>query len=232
MEFPLKPIYLLADSQLLFWENEGQPLLAAIAESENVGELKAAYLGASNGDQPEFYSIFEWAMEKIGIRHCRMITSAWTEEDQQFLVDADVILLAGGDVRKGWQVFEATGIKDQLIQRYYAGAWLIGVSAGAIQLGLKGWTSTGDGIETFDTLKLIPYILDAHAEKSDWADLKQAVAAMKGAAYGIGLPAGGGAIYHADHTLEPIRHPIYEIATAGDSINVSLLIAGSQRLDD
>jgi hypothetical protein len=33
-----------------------------------------------------------------------------------------------------------------------------------------------------------------------------------GSKRGIGLPTGGGAIYHPDHTLEPLRHPLVELS--------------------
>jgi hypothetical protein len=35
--------------------------------------LNAAYIGASNGDRPEFYGIFEAAVDAIGITDRRMI---------------------------------------------------------------------------------------------------------------------------------------------------------------
>src|SRR5690349_4947937 len=105
----VKPILLLADSQLLFWREEsGEPFLArarALLEADGpVRPYKAAYLGASNGDAPEFYQLFVAAMEEIGIRDCRLIPSNPTPEDRSFLHQADLVLLAGGDVERGWDV--------------------------------------------------------------------------------------------------------------------------------
>lgn len=211
----IKPIFLLADSQLLFWrEDDGKPFLERardlIAEDEPGKAIQAAYLGAANGDVREFYDLFVGAMAEIGIRDrdCRMIPASPSAEDLAFLETADLILLAGGDVRRGWEAFRAAGLNDKLVERYYAGALLLGVSAGAVQLGLKGWDE--DGGDLFDTLRLVPFVIDAHDEPS-WAGLNRAVGLAGEHARGIGLPSGGGALYHPDHSLEPIRRPLTEI---------------------
>ena len=72
----VKPIFLLADSQLLFWREESGELFLARArqllEADTQDRpFKAAYLGASNGDAPEFYQLFEAAMGEIGRASCR-----------------------------------------------------------------------------------------------------------------------------------------------------------------
>ena len=58
----IKPIFLLADSQLLFWREEDVPFLERIRkaiEEEQPGKvIRAAYVGAANGDAPEFYDLF------------------------------------------------------------------------------------------------------------------------------------------------------------------------------
>lgn len=143
-----------------------------------------------------------------------MIPSQPDEGDLAFLMSADVILLAGGDVQHGWQVFDRSGLRELIVRRYDEGAWLVGVSAGAVQLGLMGWTTVGspDVLETFDTLQLIPYVIAAHDEDREWTELHQAVRSAGGRVRGVGLPSGGGAVYHPDDRLEPIRYPVYEIA--------------------
>src|SRR6185503_2298694 len=138
-----KPIYLLADSQLLFLRTDGSLYLDSIRNAIEAASPKAAYIGASNGDQPEFYSIFEAAMEGMEIHDCRMVSSRFSTEEASFLTTADLILLAGGDVIRGWRLFEQTGLKELIVKRYYEGALLIGVSAGAVQLGLLGWPDDG-----------------------------------------------------------------------------------------
>ena len=132
---PLRPLYLFADSQLLFWKHGERRLLESMLEGMPGNSSRAAYLGASNGDRPEFYEIFTAAMGNVGWPNCQMISSAFTPDERDFLEQAQLILLAGGDVRSGWDTFERTGIKDVLLTRYAQGAVLIGISAGAIQLG-------------------------------------------------------------------------------------------------
>ncbi len=211
----IKPIFLLADSQLLFWRDEEGKLFldrarAAIEEDEPGHPLKAAYLGASNGDAPEFYDLFTGAMSEIGIRasDCRHVPASPSAEDLAFFEQADLILLSGGDVRQGWQAFEASGIKEKLVARYYAGALLIGVSAGAVQLGIKG--SDEDGSGAFDALRLVPFVVDVHDEPA-WARLLRLVPKAGEHARGFGIPAGAGAIYHPDYSVEPVRHPLTEV---------------------
>ncbi len=224
----LKPIFLLADSQLLFWrDEEGRRFLdrarELIAAEEPEKQLKAAYLGASNGDAPEFYELFVGAMTEVGIENCRQIPSQPTDEDRSFLEQADLILLAGGDVRRGWDVFVKNGLKDRLAARYYAGALMMGVSAGAVQLGLKGWEEDGSGL--FDTLSLVPFVVDVHDEPS-WSRLAAAVAKSGELARGFGVPTGGGALYHPDYSLEPVRHPLTEMQLTPEGPRQALLFPG------
>ena len=41
---------------------------------------------------------------------------------------------------------------------------------------------------------------------------------------GIGIPAGGGMIYHPDHSVEPIRHHLYEFSVEDGQVTSSMLI--------
>jgi peptidase E len=224
----LKPVLLLADSQLLFWrDEEGRPFLerarAMIGEAEPGGEIRAAYLGASNGDQPEFFDLFVSAMEQIGIRRCRHIPSQPGPEDLEFLDEADLILLAGGDVWLGWTAFEKSGLKDRIASRYYAGALLVGISAGAVQLGLKGWDEEDGSL--FDTFRIVPFVVDVHDEPS-WGRLNQIVPKAGEHARGFGIPSGGGALYHPDYSVEPVRHPLVEVQLTEEGVRQALLFPG------
>jgi hypothetical protein len=172
--------------------------------------MKAAYIGASNGDNPDFYSIFVAAMEGVGIFDCRMILSALSEADLKYLNDADIILLAGGDVELGWRTFVNNGLNQHLVRRYFEGVTLIGISAGAVQLGLCGLGADGSLI---GTLKLVPFIIGAHEESDDWKTIRELLRLSASNTRAIGLPAGGGAIYHPDQTLEPLRHPLVSLTS-------------------
>ncbi len=97
-----QPLYLLADSALLFWKQHGRPLLqTALDGLDTHTPLRAAYVGASNGDRPEYYEIFEGVMDAVGITDRRMIDSSFGAADRAFLDHAQLIVLAGGDVRVG-----------------------------------------------------------------------------------------------------------------------------------
>lgn len=225
----IKPILLLADSQLLFWrDEEGRPFLQrarALMEEDQPGKaLQAAYLGASNGDAPEFYELFVAAMGEIGIRACRHIKASPSADDRRFLDEADLILLAGGDIDRGWQAFESSGLQQKLVERYYAGALLMGISAGAVQLGLKGWNDEKQQI--FDTLRLVPFVVDVHEEPS-WVRLSQIVPKAGEHTKGIGIPSGAGAVYHPDFSMEPVRHPLVEVSPTDEGgVRQALLFPG------
>src|SRR4051794_32738630 len=104
MNSPLQPICLFADSQLLFWRDNGELFFERITRSISRKSVSAAYIGASNGDNPDFYAIFQSAMDGIGVSNVRMILSSFSVEDRAFLEGSDIILLAGGDVEAGWNI--------------------------------------------------------------------------------------------------------------------------------
>jgi len=230
----IKPIVLLADSQLLFWRHDEGAFLERVRAMLHDDEMeidltpRAAYLGASNGDAPEFYDLFQAAMDSIHLKDRRHIPAAPSSEDLEYLAAADLVLLAGGDPRRGLRAFEESGIKDRLVERYYGGALLLGVSAGAVQLGLKGW----DGDRLFDGLRLVPFVVDVHDEPS-WGQLLKAVPKAGEYARGFGIPTGGGAIYHPDYSVEPVRHPLTEVSLDEEgAVRQALLFPGETETVD
>ena len=223
-----QPLYLLADSQLLFWKQQDRRLLeAALDGLAGDTPLSAAYIGASNGDRPEFYGIFEAAVDAIGITDRRMIDSSFGPDDRAFLERARLIILAGGDVRLGWNTFEKTCMKDVILGRYAQGAVLVGISAGAVQLGRYGIVGTPESptTELLDVFKLVPAVIDTHDERAEWVRLSRTIQLLEGAATGLGIPSGGGVIVHADTTIEPLRRPAHEFRFEGTRVTHSLLYA-------
>src|SRR5246500_321510 len=224
----LQPLYLLADSQLLFWKRQDRLLLEAALDglAQDI-PLSAAYIGASNGDRPEFYEIFEAAMDAIGITDRRMIDSSFGPDDRAFLERAQLIVLAGGDVRLGWNTFEKTGMKEAILLRHAQGAILVGVSAGAVQLGRYGIVETPEShaAKLLDVFDLVPVVIDTHDERAEWARLSRAIQLLEGAAAGLGIPSGGGVIVHADTTIEPLRRPPHAFRFEGTRVTHSLLFA-------
>lgn len=242
-DLPVKPIILLADSQLLFWRDEAGELFLDRARRWIRAERPlAAYLGASNGDRPEFFELFRGAMEGIGLTDCRHIPAEPRPADLDYLAEAHLVLLAGGDVARGWRAMKRNGVAERLIERYYGGAVLLGISAGAIQLGLRGYTGQDDsgqddagrddagrndgGLRLFETLKLVPLLVDVHAEP-DWQRLQDALPLADEPMQGLGIASGGGAVLHPDLSLEAVRRPLVEWRLEDGTAHQSLIFPGS-----
>jgi hypothetical protein len=98
----------------------------------------------------------------------------------------------------------------------------VGVSAGAVQLGLKGWTADE---KLFDTFRIVPFVIDVHDEPG-WARLAQVVPRAGEHARGFGIPSGGGARYHPDYSVEPVRHPLVEMSLTDEGVRQALLFPG------
>lgn len=223
-----QPLYLLADSQLLFWKRRDRLLLEpALDEIASDATVVAAYIGASNGNRPEYYEIFEAAMDAIGISGRRMIDSSFSPDDRAFLERAQLIVLAGGDVRLGWRTFEKTGMKEVILHRYAQGAVLVGISAGAVQLGRCAVVDTPQSPEPelLNVFNLVPMVIDTHDEWAEWARLSRTIQLLQGAATGLGIPSGGGVIVHVDNTVEPLRRPAHEFRLEGRGVTHSLINA-------
>ena len=222
----IKPLYLLADSQLLFWREAEHAFIAGIREAVDSSDPKAAYIGASNGDDPTFYSIFEAAMESIGISQRRMVLAKPSKDDLAFLQSADLVLLSGGSVEQGWRAFEQNGVKDLIARRRYDGVVLVGVSAGAVQLGLGAMVepaAESSAVKKAEFFRFAPFYVGAHEEQEDWWNLRMLVNSSQVDARGIGIPMGGGAIYSPDGTLEPIRKPLTEFVKEDGRFRESML---------
>jgi hypothetical protein len=61
MSAPLKPVFLVAGSRLLFSTDHARPISQRIRDAVEREQPTAAYIGASNGDDPAFFDIFEAA---------------------------------------------------------------------------------------------------------------------------------------------------------------------------
>lgn len=219
----IKPLYLLADSQLLFSLDSSDSLPNRIRADLDSETPRAAYIGASNDDRPEFYDLFVDAMRRIGISNCRMAPTRPSDEDRTFLEQADLILLAGGDVERGWRAFQQNGLKELISRKRYDGSILLGVSAGGVQLGLGALSGEAQP-KKLDMFGFAPFYVGAHEEKDDWWNLRALVTLSRSEARGVGIPAGGGAIYSPDGTLEPIRRPLIELVKEGEKLSERLLL--------
>lgn len=217
-----KPLYLLADSQLLFSDPKTSRFFESIRASLQVDRAtltKAAYVGASNGDNPDYFALFTAAMDKINVHQSRMILSDFTPQDKEFLQQADLILLAGGDFFCGWEIIKNKGIDSIIVDKYYSGTVIVGVSAGAMHLGMGSFDQYSKTI--IDTLKLVPYYIASHDEANQWEELKNIISQKESYTKGFGISSGGGMIFHADTTIEPLANPLTEIERSSKSNTIS-----------
>jgi cyanophycinase len=207
---PLKPCYLLADSRLLFERSaDGARFLEDVVLNANSKRPSVAYLGASNGDNRSFYhDIFLPAFESVDVGERRLIVSRPSADDLLFLAQADIILLAGGSVEKGWNIFAENGLRSLIAQRYRRGALLLGISAGAVQLGSGGLTE--DESAVIPTFGFVGLYVGVHEEREDWKSLRLALSSQDPPVQGIGIPSGGGVMFYAGD-LYPIQKPLFEI---------------------
>jgi len=228
LEKIIKPIFLLADSQLLFYSDQDGLFLNRIKKlfSGDIKdiEIKAAYIGASNNDNPQYYEIFQMAFQQIDIHNCRMIKSDPDSEDTTYLKNSDIILLAGGDAEKGWDTIQRNGWDRIITERYTNGAILIGISAGAIQLGKQEFKEQGDTKKNKDlkSLQLVPFIIDVHSDDL-WQGLKEHLLSEGNGAQGIGIPKGAGLAYQSNEPLKPIRFSCIEFHNINNRIHQSFI---------
>lgn len=194
---PFAPLFLLADSQLLFRGAHGASVLDR-ARHHLPRPARCAYLGAANGDDPVFHDLFQAAIQGAELGEGRMVHSHFAADDRQWLEGAHLVVLGGGDVERGWRIFEQSGITEVLHARYAAGAVLLGVSAGAVHLG-------------WGHLNLVPALVGAHEEAEDWLPLKRRMAATRDRVRGLGIPMGAALLFHPDGTAEAVRRPIHEL---------------------
>ena len=223
---PPSPIFLFADSQLLFCREDGLLLAERIRALVGKERARAAYLQASGGDDPHFFPVFKQAMELVGVEDHRLIHPASPPDEVAHLETADIIFLAGEDVAAGWQTFEESGLAGLVSRRYAEGAVVVGLSAGSTQLGRFGWREDRGEFSLFETISLVPFIVGVRGEACAWESLKRTVVEAGGSTHGIGIPAGGGIIYYADRSIESLRHTALEVSLVNNQIVCSQLPPG------
>lgn len=242
-KFPVKPIFLFADSQILFWKSKEGLILEHIKQliledNRRKKKIHAAYIGASNGDKEEFYDIFLAAVAQVGIKadDCMMIKSKPSKKELSFFDKADLVLLAGGDTKTGWDIMNKNGLRDKIVKRYHNGAVLVGISAGAVQLGSRGWLEPDKDPEeykVFTTFQLVPFVIDVHDEnEGQWERLHNTVMDSEEHCRGFGIPSGGGAIFHPDWSMEAIRHPLAEFSLFPDGLKSSMIFPPRPEAED
>jgi cyanophycinase len=222
-----QPLYLFADSQPLFWR--GGAFLAGLCQAAGNSQPNVAYIGASNGDSPDAHGIFAAAFAQIDTRRTHWVRADYAAADRDFLETADVIVLAGGDVEAGWNVFTRTGMRELLEKRYREGAILLGVSAGAVQFGkYAAVPAAHGGQKLLETFGLIEFLVDVHDEKRDWQALSTTIQLLEGTVRGLGIPHGAALVAHGDGTFEPVGRAVEEFVLTAGRLRRSVLLAQLQ----
>lgn len=198
-----KPLLLLADGAPLFlpaprfnaarWAVQRTGLPAAA--------IRAAYIGAANGDEPAFYEMFLAAFRHVGVNQCVCVTSVPSLAQMHFLAQADIILLSGGDPTLGLRVMRGNGVAGEVARGYRRGALLIGISAGAVQFGRQGF-------------EFLPVCIDAHDEPR-WPALRDAVQRAGPGALGWGIPAGAALAVHPPAVVTILRGALWRMDHSG-----------------
>ncbi|MEM7479767.1 MAG: Type 1 glutamine amidotransferase-like domain-containing protein [Acidobacteriota bacterium] len=171
---------------------------------------RAVYLGASNGDDPAAFEIFDQAVAAAGYADRSAMRSG---DGAEGFAGADLILLAGGDPLLGWRAFEANGWVDALRSRWQRGSLLVGVSAGAVQLGLG---VRPDADRAVSMLALAPYWIGAHEEAAGWAEVIATQRADPRCRPALALPFGAAARVSANGQFEVLSKKVAEVRWFSD----------------
>ena len=250
------PVFITADSLPLFtpWFASVVGREIAISISTHQRSSIAVYIGASNGDMEEFFDLFVVAVQGINQRcnqlsqaltprHLRIDSHTLANDVHMVAEEAAFVLLAGGDAQLGWQAMDACGLDSALVTAADAGAVLLGVSAGAAQLGTHAFHGANDAVVApFATLGLGGFCIGTHEEADGWASARQALAHLdslqtarqvlqgepESEAVVLGVPKGGCAALHPDGSVEPFLKPITLLRSSAAAGTYPSLAAGQR----
>lgn len=203
----MSPLLLLADSQLLFRPDQLPQLLRHCSgqERSTAKPLSAAYIGAANGNRPEFYDLARSALATLFGQPvpCHFIQS----ESDIPPGPCALVILAGGRVETGWAFLQQQPVRDWLETcRSEADAVFIGVSAGAIHLA-SGCDPEQPSPRAQTYLGWAPLFVAVHEEGENWPTARIWREAKSLQASGIltfaGVPMGGG-LWLDDGGCEPV----------------------------
>ena len=207
-----RPVFLFADCDLLCKNISHEHILKSSIESLNKSDLCAACIDFSNDEHDDFFELFTYAMEQFSITNIMHITQKFSGAERQFLKNANLILLSGGEVDTSWKIIKETKMDKIIRDGYKNGAILVGVSAGAIQLGRIGWSiKEGNSYQFFECLNLAPYLVHIHQEENQWRVLKDIISNYYPGEHGLGIPGKGGLVCYPNHSIQSIKKTAFEI---------------------
>ena len=218
-----RPLALLADSRPLFEPAAGALLRRLYPSSDDAGP-RTAFVGAASGDDDAALAIFCEVMNVASWTRWHPVPAAPSSSRRAWLAAAEVVVLGGGDPVRGLQTLARNGLGDVIRRARAEGAGLVGISAGAMMLGIR------PSIEADPAgLACVDAVVGAHEEDRGWAGLRRRLAHAPMAARGIGLPGGGGLILHGDGTEAALRLPVVELRRDASGSRERLLLPGTRR---
>ncbi len=188
------------------------PLLVQMFEHLAIPSPRLAYLGAANGDDPDFFIRMKQIVVEAGAGRVESVplvgASRVSAEAGRVLEQADLIYVGGGDVEDGMRALAACGADTLLTRLFHEGMPFLGLSAGTIMLG-QAWVRWRDPeddstAERFPCLGFAPFLCDTHDESSGWEELKALLAISPKGSVGYGIPSGGAIMVKEDGAVIPL----------------------------
>jgi len=202
------------------------PILKAVFADIGVASPTVAYVGAANGDSPEFFECMAGILKKT--RRCRMLHAVTVPHDADvkkavdIIKAADAVFVSGGDVEAGVEVLNEKGITHIFAELYSQGRLVFGVSAGSIMLAREWvrWADPDDDstAELFPCLGLAPLICDTHGEGDDWEELKAAVALGPADSPSYGIMSGSCLKVYPGGRVEAMAGPVSVYVRRGKAV--------------
>lgn len=232
------PLVAIADSSPLFCGGDS-PLPALLARLTPVlppgpAQLRAAYLGTSNGDIVDYFELAQAAMQRLGLEasnvHFIRTVGAGVEPDLELLRSASIIVLSGGDPVAAMNVWESNGVAAvlrELASELPRTCLMIGVSAGAMVMARWVWAEASDrgaGRATAAQLVLVPGLgiapevpaMGMHEEKDEesWG-CSRVVVEEERVGVLLGVPFGGIALIERGGNVLALRRPLLVLHRGG-----------------
>jgi len=189
-----KPIYLLAGGR---GGGSMDDILKAVFADIGIAVPRIAYVGAANGDNPEFFGRMAGmirAVRECTIIHALTCGKADVKKAVKTINSSDAVFVSGGDVEAGMEVLREKDLTGVFSELHDQGRLLFAVSAGSIMLASQWvrWPDPDDDstAELFPCLGVAPIICDTHGEADGWEELKSAVSLCPEGTVGYGITSG------------------------------------------
>jgi peptidase E len=207
-----KPVYLLAGR----WGKNPDPVIERVIKESNKEKPTIAYIGASSGDNVEFFKRMESYFTQAGAGHTTLAPTVDIKADisksKKILKAADIVFVSGGDVEAGMNILQQRELVDFIKQLYLDGKPFFAVSAGSIMLA-RAWVRWRDPdddttAEIFPCINVAPVICDTHGEADNWEELKTLLQLEKLGTIGYGIVSGNAIKVYPDGKVEALNGPV------------------------